>query len=61
MFEYYELIVKHYMTDGEGKRFPVEDPIIVTLASDRKNNSSPFVINRLFDEAKSYVLARIGG
>lgn len=59
MFKYYELVLKHYITDGEEKRFSIEEPIVVTIADSPKFGSSPIIISQMFDAAKSYVLERM--
>lgn len=62
MFECYELVLQHYMLDKEsGERFRIEEPIGITQVFDRRYGGSPIIINRMFDEMKSHVLARMDG
>ncbi len=62
VFECYELVLQHYILNEEsGERFQIEEPIAVTHTFDRRYSGSPIIIQQMFDEMKSYVLARMDG
>ena len=62
MFECYELVLQHYMLNKEsGERLRIEEPIAVMQIFDRRYGGKPIVINQMFDEMKSHVLARMDG
>lgn len=62
MFEAYRLTLTHYAIDEiTGERFKLDDPITIGQVFDRRYDGSPIILNRMLDEMKSYVLAKMDG
>ena len=60
MFEAYRLALTHYAVDKTtGEKFSLDDPIAIEQVFDRRWGGSPIILNRMLDEMKSYVLAKM--
>lgn len=61
MFEAYKLVLTHYAVDEKtGERIRLDYPISVEQVYDRRNGcGSPIMLNRMLDEMKHYVLAKM--
>lgn len=60
MFEAYRLTLTHYaVNEVTGEKFRLDDPICTEQMFDRRYGGSPIILNRMFDEMKSYVLAKV--
>jgi len=60
MYEAYRLTLTHYLVVPEsGEKIKLDDPVVVEQAFERRYAGSPIVLNRIFDEMKSYVLAKM--
>lgn len=59
MFEAYRLTLTHYaVNEITGEKFKLDDPIAIEQVFDRRYGGSPIILNQMFDEMKSYVLAK---
>lgn len=60
MFEAYRLTLTHYAVDeATGAKLGLDDPIAIEQVFDRRYGGSPIILNRMLDEMKSYVLAKM--
>ena len=60
MFEAYRLTLTHYAVDeATGEKFRLDLPIATEQVFDRRYGGSPIILNRMFDEMKSYVLEKM--
>lgn len=60
MFEAYRLTLTHYAVDeATGEKFRLDNPIAIEKVFDRRHGGSPIILNRMCDEMKSYVLAKM--
>lgn len=60
MFEAYRLTLTHYAVDkATGEKFRLDDPIAIEQVFDHRCGGSPIILNRMLDEMKSYVLAKM--
>ena len=60
MIEEYKLVLTHYavnMTTGE--RIKLDEPLCIEQVFDRTYGGSPILLNHMFDELKSYALAKL--
>ena len=61
MVEAYRLTLTHYVVDkATGEKLSLDDPIAIEQVFDRRYGGSPIILNRMLDEMKSYVLAKMG-
>ncbi len=59
MVEEYRLVLTHYAVDKTtGERIKLDDPLCIEQVFDRRYCGSPILLNRMFDELKTYALAR---
>lgn len=60
MFEAYRLTLSHYAADEKtGEKFNLDDPICIEQIFDRTFGGSPIILNRMLDEMKRMVLAKM--
>ena len=62
MFEAYRLTLTHYaVNEVTGEKFKLDDPIATEQMFDRRygGGGRPIILNRMFDEMKSYVLTKM--
>ena len=60
MIEAYRLVLTHYMVDKTtGEHIKLDDPLCIEHVYDREYCGSPILLNRMFDELKTYALARV--
>lgn len=62
MIETYRLVLTHHMVDKEtGERIKLDEPICTEYVIDHTYGGVPILLNRMFDELKSYALSRMDG
>ena len=60
MIETYKLVLMHYAVDETtGDHIKLDEPLCIKNVFDRKYCGSPILLNRMFDELKTYALARV--
>ena len=61
MIEVYRLTLSHYAIDEEsGEKFKIDDPVVVQQVFDHRYGGVTIVLNRMFEQMKSFVLNQVG-